>query len=390
VRLAEEILPDESRDTLCQLQHMLEESPQQYYLQLETTEAQLMTPQEVEDLLWVSQPGVTDAYNECEDGAIGHHQELASGEAALLNPTASAIVPAAEDVSARAFLPLVLVQRQVRRRWLHCAMVLERPLVEVTNELALNRLVWPERLKQHSLSVVLGVSIAGLWAAGAVQSLLGGTFHPLRDKMTYGMTTYAATSRILTQEAQQLLPAKAITEAAEIPESLHVVDEAFLKDKLLKRLDEETFEKLRAQETEKALEKLRQATEAKRRRLLAHLTLPLRGLITSRFGHRWGRLHRGLDISAPVGSAIHAAQEGVVESVHFEQGYGLTITMRHPSGLKTRYAHCQRAFVRAGQRVTLGTRIAAIGMTGNTTGPHLHFEVVKNGVIQNPDKFLNG
>ncbi|MGG6296276.1 peptidoglycan DD-metalloendopeptidase family protein [Leptolyngbya sp. AN02str] len=103
---------------------------------------------------------------------------------------------------------------------------------------------------------------------------------------------------------------------------------------------------------------------------------PARGVLTSGYGWRWGRMHRGIDIGAPTGTPIYAAAAGVVEFAGWNSGgYGYMVDIRHPDGSRTRYAHSSRLFVRAGQEVAQGDHIAAVGSTGYSTGPHLHFEI---------------
>ncbi len=117
---------------------------------------------------------------------------------------------------------------------------------------------------------------------------------------------------------------------------------------------------------------------------------PASGIITSGFGWRWGRLHQGIDIAAPVGTPIWAAASGVVQFAGWNNGgYGYMIDILHPSGTVTRYAHMSALYVKAGQRVQQGQVIGAIGSTGYSTGPHLHFEVRPNGGIAvNPMTYL--
>ncbi|NJL47043.1 MAG: peptidoglycan DD-metalloendopeptidase family protein [Leptolyngbyaceae cyanobacterium SM2_5_2] len=103
---------------------------------------------------------------------------------------------------------------------------------------------------------------------------------------------------------------------------------------------------------------------------------PTRGTFTSGYGWRWGRMHRGIDIAGPVGTPIVAAASGVVVRSGWNSGgYGNLVDIRHPDGSMTRYAHNSRLLVREGQQVSQGQHIAAMGSTGYSTGPHLHFEI---------------
>ncbi|NEO26208.1 MAG: M23 family metallopeptidase [Kamptonema sp. SIO4C4] len=117
---------------------------------------------------------------------------------------------------------------------------------------------------------------------------------------------------------------------------------------------------------------------------------PARGTLTSGYGPRWGRMHKGIDIAAPTGTPIYAAASGVVETAGWNNGgYGNLVDIRHPDGSMTRYAHNSKVVVRKGQRVEQGDQIALMGSTGYSTGPHLHFEVHPAGQgAANPMAFL--
>jgi len=121
---------------------------------------------------------------------------------------------------------------------------------------------------------------------------------------------------------------------------------------------------------------------------------PLRGQITSRFGMRFhpifkvNRMHTGIDIYAPQGTPIKAADAGIVTYSDWYGGYGRTIIIDHGRGLSTLYAHLSRQTVKKGDRVNKGQTIGNVGSTGYSTGPHLHFEVRRNGAPVDPQTFL--
>jgi murein DD-endopeptidase MepM/ murein hydrolase activator NlpD len=96
------------------------------------------------------------------------------------------------------------------------------------------------------------------------------------------------------------------------------------------------------------------------------------------------RPHRGVDISAPHGAPIVAPASGVVRRVGREVGYGLVLEIDHGDGVVTRYAHCSRVHVRAGETITRGQRVAAVGRSGLASGPHLHYEVHVHGTSVDP------
>ncbi len=117
---------------------------------------------------------------------------------------------------------------------------------------------------------------------------------------------------------------------------------------------------------------------------------PARGVLTSGYGPRWGRMHRGIDIAAPTGTPIHAAASGEVTVAGWNSGgYGNLVEIRHPDGSMTRYAHNSKLLVRKGDRVEQGQQVALMGSTGFSTGPHLHFEIHPSGSgATNPMAFL--
>jgi lipoprotein NlpD len=112
------------------------------------------------------------------------------------------------------------------------------------------------------------------------------------------------------------------------------------------------------------------------------------GTVTSGFGQRNGSFHDGIDISAPVGTAVHAADDGDVIYSDVLRGYGNVIIVRHTQGLATVYAHNQTNRAREGQRVRRGDLIGTVGESGRTTGANLHFEVRKDNVARDPVYFL--
>lgn len=106
--------------------------------------------------------------------------------------------------------------------------------------------------------------------------------------------------------------------------------------------------------------------------------------ISSPFGRRWGRQHQGVDFAASTGQPIYAITAGKVIHSGWEFGYGKSVVVDHGNGVQTRYAHCSKLLVKVGDEVAKGGEIALVGSTGHSTGPHLHFEVIVNGVRKNP------
>ena len=121
------------------------------------------------------------------------------------------------------------------------------------------------------------------------------------------------------------------------------------------------------------------------------LIKPITGTITSRFGSISSvrsSAHTGLDIAASAGSAIKAAASGTVTFSGYKGSYGYLVVVTHSNGVQTYYGHCSKLYVSAGQTVSQGQTIAGVCSTGNSTGPHLHFEIRVNGVAYNPQNYV--
>lgn len=107
--------------------------------------------------------------------------------------------------------------------------------------------------------------------------------------------------------------------------------------------------------------------------------MPTKGIFTSNFGYRWGVLHAGIDLANAIGTPILAVSDGVVIDVGPTAGYGMWVKLRHADGTVTLYGHVNTTLVNVGQYVVAGDQIATMGTRGNSTGPHLHFEVLLSG-----------
>lgn len=110
--------------------------------------------------------------------------------------------------------------------------------------------------------------------------------------------------------------------------------------------------------------------------------------ISSRFGSRSGGFHTGLDMAKASGSSIYAADGGTVIYAGWQGSYGLMVEIDHGGGFTTRYAHCSEIYVKTGEKVYQGKVVGAVGTTGVSTGPHLHFEVRKYGTAVNPSNYI--
>jgi murein DD-endopeptidase MepM/ murein hydrolase activator NlpD len=115
---------------------------------------------------------------------------------------------------------------------------------------------------------------------------------------------------------------------------------------------------------------------------------PLDGPVSSGFGGRNGRAHEGIDVLAPPGAPIRAAEAGSVSHSGALGAYGETVVIRHRGGFATVYAHASRVLAARGDRVRKGQVVAEVGASGNATGPHLHFEIRRRERARNPLLYL--
>jgi murein DD-endopeptidase MepM/ murein hydrolase activator NlpD len=138
----------------------------------------------------------------------------------------------------------------------------------------------------------------------------------------------------------------------------------------------------------------RLASMARARTLAAIPSLnPVGGAVNAAFGWRtdpWPEFHKGLDLAADYGHPVLAAASGTVASAGWEGGFGIKVDLDHGNGYHTWYCHLSRLTVAAGQRVAKGQHIAFVGSTGESTGPHLHYQVMHDGVAIDPMPYLNG
>ena len=122
-----------------------------------------------------------------------------------------------------------------------------------------------------------------------------------------------------------------------------------------------------------------------------NLIRPISGTITSRFGESSSRRtskHTGLDIGASTGTKIKACADGTVTFSGYKGSYGYMVVLNHGNGIETYYAHCSKLYANVGDKISQGDVIAAVGNTGNSTGPHLHLEIRVNGLAYNPQNYL--
>lgn len=121
--------------------------------------------------------------------------------------------------------------------------------------------------------------------------------------------------------------------------------------------------------------------------------LPVEGFMTAGFGYRtspWPEFHKGVDLAADYGTTVRATAAGTVVEAGWTSGYGIRVDIDHGNGYHTWYCHLSRAGVAVGEHVLKGEPIAAVGSTGESTGPHLHYQVMKFGVAVDPQPYLDG
>jgi murein DD-endopeptidase MepM/ murein hydrolase activator NlpD len=115
---------------------------------------------------------------------------------------------------------------------------------------------------------------------------------------------------------------------------------------------------------------------------------PVEGQLTSRFGPRWGTNHNGIDIKAPIGTPIKAVSGGEVINAGAASGFGQWVRVRHTNGTISVYGHVDTYTVKVGQQVRAGDLIATVGNRGQSTGPHLHLEIIEGGKKIDPLPWL--
>lgn len=181
------------------------------------------------------------------------------------------------------------------------------------------------------------------------------------------------------------------------PESFENINEEPASDENISDMEENNVAEVPPQESETQEETTQEVTPASPMEVNAEyvkanyaIMKPLEGQITSRFGYRETvnpKNHTGIDIAEDMGTAIYAAMDGTVEYVSSEGNYGKHLEIKNGE-VSTLYAHCSSIHVNQGDVIKQGELIAEVGQTGNATGPHLHFEIMRNGELIDPDLIL--
>jgi len=146
---------------------------------------------------------------------------------------------------------------------------------------------------------------------------------------------------------------------------------------------------------EESLSELEKLLETKKDMLTHTPSIwPVMGWVTSAFGFRTNpftgltQMHEGLDISNRVGTMVVAPADGIISDIGSDLAHGRILVVSHGFGMTSRFSHLNKVFVRVGQKVKRGDKIAEVGMTGKSTGPHLHYEVRLNGIPVNPMRYI--
>ncbi|MFH1758803.1 MAG: peptidoglycan DD-metalloendopeptidase family protein [Pseudomonadota bacterium] len=201
-------------------------------------------------------------------------------------------------------------------------------------------------------------------------------------------TSYEKTSSVKKEDRGEPLIAR--------EEEVSILDKE--RNRLVSRLHHDLLN-LRQEffQREKSLQELQEFLQAQKSFLLATPSLwPVLGRVSSRFGDTrlspssgGTRPHKGIDISAPLGTMVVAPADGVVNFAGRESEYGRLICLEHGHGYSTMFGHLKDLFVKTGEKVIKGQTIGTVGMSGNSTGPHLHYEVRIHGNPVNPARYLN-
>lgn len=214
------------------------------------------------------------------------------------------------------------------------------------------------------------------------------------EEVQAGQVAVAAQRELLDAERQRLeqmqVEQEALRAEAERLRDSKALAAAAARQRVA-RLDEQQDElEEHAEELEELIRRNRATPVMASAPSTAGYVWPVCARVTSEYGRRWGRMHRGVDVDGSTGDPIGAAKEGVVIFAGWQGGYGRLTLIDHGDGVVTAYAHQSSQRVAAGQRVVRGERIGAVGNTGRSTGSHLHFETRVNGAAVNPRRFLPG
>lgn len=232
-----------------------------------------------------------------------------------------------------------------------------------------------------------------LWCAGTIYviSIAVKTYeyYDMKNKLSYFMNQFIelkSTISSLQKAEAEFRKLFSLKSKKDVLEAVEVTDTGSVDMEALRKQIEETVETVT--EIKKYLSEQRDIYRS------TPLGWPVRGVITSGYGERahpkYGEIgfHSGVDISVPAGTDVRSTADGIVVFSGWAAGSGYTVIIEHGHGFTTAYAHNKENLVKVGQRVKRGDVIALSGNTGITTGPHVHYEVWKNGAPVNPISYL--
>ena len=212
----------------------------------------------------------------------------------------------------------------------------------------------------------------------------------------------AATTGQSPAEASSAEPFDLVQASAEVDEAIDVLDEqrehrkaaeAVLAEKqeaaeVAAAEEAEALEQAEQEAAEEAAEAERQAEQEAAEEAAPDWISPSDSAVTSGYGERWGRLHAGMDFGNDTGESIWTIGDGTVTHAGWMEGYGNMVIVDHGDGVETAYAHASEVLVSVGDEVSQGDELSLTGSTGNSTGPHLHFEVRVDGEAVDPQGWL--
>jgi murein DD-endopeptidase MepM/ murein hydrolase activator NlpD len=262
----------------------------------------------------------------------------------------------------------------------------------------LRRIQIPHRVVYVVLALALFgfVSVFGFVSSYARMAWKVANYNSLRTEISSLRDRYSRLQKIQTQTTDQLaelqLFASEVSMAYGIKKRLEGPADITAEGRLLPSIQETLaeYDLLRTASLSSSYHRYQRRWMVNTRPSL----WPVDGRLQGHFGSRTdpfsgeGAFHYGVDITAPTGTPIRAAADGIVLAAHLVSGYGRLIVIDHGSGLETYYAHLSRFAVIPGQEIRQGELIGAVGTSGRVTAPHLHYEVRRNGSPQNPSRFL--
>lgn len=240
-------------------------------------------------------------------------------------------------------------------------------------------------------------SVFGIVASYARMAWKVANYNALRKEADNLRTRYQNLQKVVSQTNQQLasleIYAKEVTLAYGIKQRLAGPADISAEGKLVPTFAE-SLEDYRFLRSAEVLNLQNRHTRALLPAGSEPNLWPVDGRLMSAFGQREdpfsgeGAMHKGVDLSAPMGAPVRVTADGVVIFAQSESGYGKLVVVDHGNGLQTFYAHLSKFYVTPGHEVRRGDRIGDVGMTGRVTAPHLHYEVHRNGTPMNPYRWL--